>query len=70
MRFLLLGVLAVGLTACGDPTPPIVDMTGVDQGQYSRDLAYCTVRDRDTVVLGNRITRCMREKGYKILVGH
>ena len=54
------------------PTPtPIVDMTGIDQGTYSRDLAKCVDQEgQKVVVLGNGVTRCMKKKGYKILEGY
>jgi len=62
--------MAVALTACGDARLPIVDMVGKDQAQANRDMAYCTVSSREQFSVGNGITKCMRAKGYTILVGN
>ena len=60
------------LSGCGGPTPtPIVDMTGVDLAVYNRDLAGCVKQEAaKLIVLGNGVTRCMMQKGYRILVGY
>jgi hypothetical protein len=61
-------VMLIGLAACGGPVPePIVDMTGVDQVQYNKDLADC-YKSIPFIAAGNPVTSCMEEKGYKILV--
>lgn len=44
-------------------------MEGVDQAQHSRDLADC-VNHADAFAFGNPVTKCMRAKGYTILVGY
>lgn len=63
-------VLALGLTGCGGPVPaPIVDMHGVDQAKYNEDLADC-VNNQPAFAFGNPVTKCMKAKGYKILVGY
>jgi len=36
-----LAALALGLAACAQSYQPIVDMGGVDQARYQRDLAAC-----------------------------
>jgi hypothetical protein len=64
------GTALVILAGCGGPVPaPIVDMTGVDQAQYNLDLADC-VKNQPAFALGNPVTRCMKAKGYRILVGY
>lgn len=55
--------------ACSSVPPPIVDKTGVDEGKYSHDLADC-YHQMPAFAVGNPITDCMREKGYKILVAN
>jgi hypothetical protein len=63
---LLLGML----TGCVGPPPnPVVDMTGVDQAVYNRDLADC-INNQPAFAFGNPVTKCMRVKGYRILVGY
>jgi hypothetical protein len=69
LRGILLLVAAAALTACGSVPPPVVDMTGVDQAKHSRDLADC-YDTMPAIAFGNYITKCMRDKGYTILVGH
>lgn len=46
---------------------PIVDMEGVDIVKYNRDLADCEL-STPVVSLGSYLTKCMHEKGYKILL--
>lgn len=61
--------IIMGLAACGGPDPgPVVDMEGVDQVKYNRDLADCYNEKRFATEWGSPITNCMRAKGYKILV--
>jgi len=70
---LLLSVVltALALCACAPTQTPIVDMAGVDLVSYNRDLAWCVQDNASKVlVLGNGVTRCMKDKGYKILVGY
>jgi hypothetical protein len=74
-RLIPIGVALAGLLilyGCGGPTPtPIVDMTGVDLAKYNFDEAACVKQEQVKVlVLGNGVTRCMKDKGYKILVGY
>jgi hypothetical protein len=68
MRPILIGVAAFALAACTPVPQPIVDMTGVDQAQYNKDLAACY----DAIPgfsFGNPVSKCMADKGYKVLVG-
>jgi predicted metal-binding protein len=57
--------------ACGGCTgiqAPIVDMNGVDQARYNIDLSDCAKRASAMFIsAGNPISRCMEERGYKIL---
>lgn len=46
---------------------PIVDMEGVDIVKYNRDLADCEL-NAPFISAGSHLTRCMHEKGYKILL--
>ena len=57
------------LAACSATHHPIVDMTGVDQATYNQDLAEC-VKNQPAFAFGNPVTRCMKDKGYTILVGY
>jgi hypothetical protein len=57
------------LIACGPPHDPIVDLAGKDQVQYQRDLAACHI-EAQSGGWGNVITKCMRRRGYTILVGY
>jgi hypothetical protein len=61
--------LCLALGACGATSTPIVDMTSVDQAKYNLDLADC-VNHQPAFAFGNPVTRCMKDKGYKILVGY
>lgn len=66
--FVIAGALPIA--GCGGPVlPPEVDMVGVDQAQYQKDLQAC-YRDMPGFAWGNPITKCMKEKGYKILVSY
>lgn len=74
MRSLIaLPILAL-LSACGGggAQPPVVDMTGVDPGRHSRDLAACAAErytgQNGFIEAGNPLTNCMARKGYKVLV--
>ncbi|GAB2176999.1 hypothetical protein DLREEDagr8_25570 [Dongia sp. agr-C8] len=62
-------ILCTLLGGCSATHAPIVDMTGVDQATYNRDLADC-VKNQPAFAFGNPVTRCMKEKGYTILVGY
>lgn len=66
---LLLLAVAVIMTACGSVPPPVVDMTGVDQGKYSRDLADC-YNTMPAIAIGNYVSKCMAGKGYKVLIAN
>jgi hypothetical protein len=67
LRSLLAAVLATGAAACSTLAPPVVDMEGVDQVKYNRDLAWC-YNNLSGFEMGNAVTNCMERKGYKILV--
>jgi hypothetical protein len=43
------------------------DMTGVDQGQYSRDEAAC-LNAMPVSAFGNPFASCTRDEGYLVLV--
>jgi hypothetical protein len=74
VRILVLSLfvgMALGVSACGDGLPrvPLVDHTGIDEGVYSRDLAYC-YSNPPGIGFGNYVSKCLRGKGYTILVGY
>ena len=49
--------------------PPVVDMRGVDQTKYAKDLGECTDELRNQVVAFNApISHCMERRGYRIVV--
>lgn len=65
---LTIAMLLIACAGCGAAPTPIVDMTGVDQVAYNRDLAACVQENNSkALVLGNGVTRCMQAKGYKVL---
>ena len=67
MRWLIL-FSSILLCGCSSVAPPVVDKTGIDPAKYAADEAQC-VRDNTAIVtVGGPITRCMREKGYTILI--
>ncbi|WP_151178627.1 hypothetical protein [Hypericibacter terrae] len=68
-RVLMLAAMAALLAGCQATPQPIVDMEGVAQVQYNRDMAWC-VNNQPFIALGNPVTDCMRGKGYRILVGY
>ena len=70
--FLWIGSCCLSCLGCGGPTPaPIVDMAGVDPVAYNRDLAECVNENASkAIALGNGVTRCIKAKGYKVLVGY
>ena len=75
MRPLVIFGMLIGsfmVVGCGGPTPaPIVDMEGVDPVAYNRDLAECVKENASKAIeFGNGVTRCIRAKGYKVLVGY
>lgn len=67
--FLIL--LSIGLAACGTSISgirPIIDLEGVNMVQHNRDLAACEDYVASQLIsAGNGTSRCMSEKGYKIL---
>jgi hypothetical protein len=70
MRYLFL-LNALLVSGCGSSQPPIIDMTGVDQGQHSRDLAECTKAAGQKIIdytPGGFVSSCMKDRGYKVLV--
>jgi hypothetical protein len=60
--------IALAVQGCSPLQPPIVDHTGVDEAKYNQDLAWC-YNNQPGVALGNPITKCMQDKGYKVLRG-
>lgn len=66
---IIAGIAAVGI-GCGPLPAPVVDMEGVDQVKYNRDLAACYEEKRLTIEMGNAVSNCMKAKGYTILVSH
>ena len=62
-RLFLLGLLM--LAGCSTPADPVVDMQGVDQVQYSRDVAWC--RNHVEPTWGSWMDKCLKQKGYKVL---
>jgi hypothetical protein len=57
------------LAGCvGPPSPPVVDMNGVDPAKYQQDLADCRAAKKWTLTFGNDVDECLQAKGYKILV--
>lgn len=69
MRWMLLAAVTAAIISCSAPQAPVVDMEGVDPAQHNRDLAEC-YRTMPAIAAGNPITTCMKEKGYRILVGY
>lgn len=69
MRAIIL-LFMLTIAGCGTIPPPTVDMTGVDAGQHSRDLADCQLQAAGIVALGNPISKCMEAKGYRVLVAN
>lgn len=71
MRIAALTPVLLLVAACGGGgsiPSPIIDMTGVDVGQHSRDLAACHAQaNRTSFALGNPVAHCMRDKGYSVL---
>ena len=71
MRTLIAIIPIALLVGCAAVQPPVVDMTGVDPGRHSRDLAACDAeRYEGKFEMGNPLSNCMERKGYKILVRH
>lgn len=60
-------VMCIAAQACTGLPPPVVDMEGVDQAKYNRDLAACYEEKKFAFEMGNPITNCIKKKGYKIL---
>ena len=64
---LLAALTCTMLQACAGLPPPVVDMEGVNQTKYNRDLAACYEEKKSAFEMGNAITNCMKQKGYRIL---
>lgn len=60
-------VAALVLAGCSYPVEPVIDMAGVDPVKESHDMGDCRQYYETHVGLGDGITGCMRDKGYKIL---
>lgn len=60
-------LVACVVSGCAPVQVPVVDMTGIDQGKFSKDTAAC-YHDMPLVAAGNPLDSCLRDKGYKILV--
>lgn len=68
IRGLIVCFLLAGCASA--PVPPVVDMAGVDPVKLNRDLADCEEYRRNlTIGLGPPLANCMRDKGYKVLIG-
>jgi hypothetical protein len=65
------GAISMAVSSCGGgPTmAPVVDMKGVNQDTYNKDLAYC-YQHMPFIAAGNPVTKCMQAKGYKIVIGY
>lgn len=62
-----IAVLLAGCTGLA-AIRPIVDMEGVDPVKLNRDMAACEDYVASQLIsAGNGVSRCMSEKGYKIL---
>lgn len=47
--------------------PPLVDLTGVDMGAYSRDQITCDAEmKRTSFYAGDFTADCLARKGYKV----
>jgi hypothetical protein len=66
---IIMGVITSGCGAGGPTMAPVVDMTGVNQQTYNKDLAFC-YQHMPLFAVGNPVTKCMQAKGYKIVVGY
>jgi len=74
MRLAGIALVATALSDCAAgpknvPDMPIIDMAGIDQTAYSRDLAAC-VNDRPFIVVSGYMAHCMKAKGYKVLASY
>lgn len=64
----LLAVLGLASSGCGETPRPLVDMEGVDPIKHNRDLADCYDRvAAQFISSGNAVGNCMASKGYKVL---
>lgn len=64
----LTALLTLGACTPISGTRPIIDLEGVDMVKHNRDLAACEdYVASQLIVAGNGTSRCMSEKGYKIL---
>ena len=72
-RLVVTAAVAAVLSGCGGGyhrlTPPLVDMTGVDQNRYNNDASECTRRKEQASFVGaaTMISDCMEAKGYRVL---
>ncbi|KQP55053.1 hypothetical protein [Methylobacterium sp. Leaf108] len=61
----LITLLAIGISGCA--SPPLVDLTGVNMGAYSRDQIACDAELKQTTFYaGDFIADCLARKGYKV----
>ena len=71
IRIAAVGSVVSGFLAasCSTMPVPVVDMEGVDQIQYNRDLAD-RYDETPAFAFGNWLATCLESKGYTVLVGH
>jgi len=69
MKAATLIFITIGLIGCGSTSELIIDHSGIDEGKYSLDLAECT-KHRPVITADHPDAKCMRAKGYKVLVSH
>lgn len=67
MRLVGFAAFCLAVGACSSIPAPVVDMEGVDQAQYNRDLAQC-YENVGLIEAGNPVSQCMHNKGYTVLV--
>jgi hypothetical protein len=66
VNLLILNLIGLLCASCSTPQPPVVDMSGIKQETYNRDLAHC-YNSMPFFAVGNAVTNCMQAKGYRIL---
>lgn len=69
-RLMAASAFGAALASCTpiSGTRPIIDLEGVDMVKHNRDLAACEDYVSSQLISpGNGVSRCMHEKGYKIL---
>ena len=65
------GAAALVTVGCAPIPQPVVDLAGKDPVQANRDMASCVAEGSSKVIaFGNPVTKCMKAKGYTILVGY